>query len=218
MTERKMPENESRWVHHSGKQYTVLCITNKKAARLGFPQTVVYVDDDSNIWSRPLDDWHGSFAPLPPELEKDVDPCEETTNLKPLQYPVSTSDVESIKELAASPLLYALDYDGTCTSHIPFWTAFIVQARASGIAVIVVTMRTPEEGKWIDMAIAEAANAVICTSRKAKREFCASLALHPDVWIDDAPAAILFDADEAYAMLNPKEKQNFGVIQGESNE
>lgn len=88
----------------------------------------------------------------------------------------------------------ALDYDGTATTSIPFWTAFIHTARASGYKVIMVTMRTPQEAEEIDEHILATGIQVIATSRKGKRHFCSKLGIHPTIWIDDSPEFVLLDA------------------------
>ena len=57
------PVLNSRWIHKNGTQYTVICVTNLKATRQDeYPVTVVYYDDDDNLWSRPLSRWHGSMT------------------------------------------------------------------------------------------------------------------------------------------------------------
>lgn len=44
----------SKWKHHSGKVYEIICVANKNATKITFPVTVVYKDEEENIWSRPL--------------------------------------------------------------------------------------------------------------------------------------------------------------------
>jgi len=76
-----VPTVGSRWKHHSGRVYEVLMITNSFSPSDKFPLTVVYKyeptkDEEAEselyteglaikIWSRKLDEWHGSFTLLP---------------------------------------------------------------------------------------------------------------------------------------------------------
>lgn len=55
-------KEQSRWVHTSGKEYTVLHIANTMATKEGYPSMVVYEDDDGNVWTRVVSDWHRSFS------------------------------------------------------------------------------------------------------------------------------------------------------------
>jgi hypothetical protein len=57
-----LPEVNSRWQHHSGMVYQVLCISNLKATKPDYPVTVVYVDTDGDIWSHPLEFWHNRMS------------------------------------------------------------------------------------------------------------------------------------------------------------
>jgi len=98
----------------------------------------------------------------------------------------------------------ALDYDGTCTTNIPFWAKFIALADAAGYHVLLVTMRTPEECAHIDPRISSQCD-IIPTSRKAKREFLDELDIDPVIWIDDQPDFILMDAQPISAKSSTKE-------------
>jgi hypothetical protein len=53
----KIPEINSKWKHKSGKTYTVLMITNENATKQDYPITVVYKDNENNVWSRTLEKW-----------------------------------------------------------------------------------------------------------------------------------------------------------------
>ena len=92
-----------------------------------------------------------------------------------------------------APKIIALDYDGTCTTHINFWTLFIEAATKCGFRVLLVTMRTPEEAQDIAHSITTRVERVICTSRKAKIAFLQDLGIHPAIWIDDMPQALFQD-------------------------
>lgn len=81
---------------------------------------------------------------------------------------------------------FALDYDGTYTADPELWLDFIVNAKKNGHRVIVVTMRTIEEGKSIDDRLQNECQ-VFCTSRKAKKKFMRMQGIEPNIWIDDNP-------------------------------
>ena len=60
-TIKRLPEANQKWKHHSGKQYTVICVTNLHALdHAKFPATVVYTDGEYN-WSRPVEEFLASF-------------------------------------------------------------------------------------------------------------------------------------------------------------
>lgn len=50
-----IPEPQSRWRHHSGREYTVLQVTEMNH---GHPSFVIYQGDNGKMWCRPLTDWH----------------------------------------------------------------------------------------------------------------------------------------------------------------
>ncbi|WP_211232681.1 hypothetical protein [Marinobacterium litorale] len=59
----EIPEKDSVWVHNSGREYRVTCITNLYTVNPErYPITVVYVGANGNIWSRPLFDWQRSMT------------------------------------------------------------------------------------------------------------------------------------------------------------
>lgn len=84
-------------------------------------------------------------------------------------------------------MLIALDHDGTYTLDPPFWTAFVDQARKSGHRVVCLTARHTTEAMNMPCE-------VIYCGRKAKRTHAESLGLNVDVWIDDRPQYVLYDA------------------------
>jgi hypothetical protein len=96
----------------------------------------------------------------------------------------------------------ALDYDGTANTNIPFWTAFTKIAINANYDVYIVTMRNEEEAFDIEPCLADAVKAVICTNRKAKLDFCRDLGIKIDIWIDDFPAAVFLDANQAYSNVD----------------
>jgi hypothetical protein len=59
------PEPGTRWQHHSGAFYNVLIIANAKSDRPKFPPTVVYENDNGEVYSRPVSEWEGSFTQVP---------------------------------------------------------------------------------------------------------------------------------------------------------
>lgn len=97
-------------------------------------------------------------------------------------------------ELAETPLLIALDYDGTYTADPEFWLEFIKFATARGHEVVVATMRNDDELDDICDDLYEVVNRVIPTNRNAKRTFLKSFGIKPHIWIDDQPHFIVVDA------------------------
>lgn len=89
----------------------------------------------------------------------------------------------------------ALDYDDTYTLDPEFWDVFLSNARHRGHKVYIVTMRYPEEA--VHEYASMRADRVVYTSRKAKRPHLRALGLEIDVWIDDSPEFVLFDANDA---------------------
>jgi 16S rRNA C967 or C1407 C5-methylase (RsmB/RsmF family) len=54
------PDAAYKWIHHSGKAYVVILITNLKATKKEFPRTVVYAEYGEaygTFWSRPVSEW-----------------------------------------------------------------------------------------------------------------------------------------------------------------
>lgn len=79
----------------------------------------------------------------------------------------------------------ALDHDGTFTADPELWAQFCRLAQARGHKVYLVTMRFPEEG--IDDRASKVVDAVIYTSRDAKKAYVDKINLGIDIWIDDSP-------------------------------
>lgn len=52
-----IPANGTKWKHKSGTIYEVIIVTNEKATKADYPITVVYKDNEGNIWSRNLEKW-----------------------------------------------------------------------------------------------------------------------------------------------------------------
>lgn len=85
-------------------------------------------------------------------------------------------------------MLIALDYDKTFTADRQLWREFVSLAEGRGHSVVIATMRRPDE------AIEDAPCRVVYTSRAAKKAALSQVGINPDIWIDDTPAWILFDA------------------------
>jgi hypothetical protein len=100
-------------------------------------------------------------------------------------------------------MIFSLDYDGTASEDIELWTQFVKNAKARGHTVYIVTMRTPAEAVEIPAVLADEVEAVICTSRDAKRPFCRDLDIEIDVWIDDQPLSVSHHARDVYAYCAP---------------
>lgn len=89
-------------------------------------------------------------------------------------------------------MVIALDWDGTFTADVWFWTKFTKLAKSCDHQVFVVSMRYQDEE--IRLPADAEVDRIIYTSRKAKTTFLASLGIFPDIWIDDMPAFLMFDA------------------------
>ena len=85
-------------------------------------------------------------------------------------------------------MIIALDHDDTYDRDPPFWDQVIAAAARCGHTVIVVTMRhehaRPVIPAWPDMPI-------FCTGREPKVRHRRGSGIEVDIWIDDAPAALL---------------------------
>lgn len=51
-----------KWEHRNGRMYELLFLTNIVAVSDKYVVTVVYRDDDGNLWSRPKSEWNKSFS------------------------------------------------------------------------------------------------------------------------------------------------------------
>ena len=91
-------------------------------------------------------------------------------------------------------MLIALDYDDTFTLSPTFWLQFVDMCRSNNHEVICCTMRTPAEVELMDNAFREKVK-VYGTSRQAKQPYMQSLGIFPQVWIDDEPLFIMYNAN-----------------------
>ena len=85
-------------------------------------------------------------------------------------------------------LMFAIDYDGTFTADPHFWMEFIESAKARGHACICATMRHPNEEILPEHA--KLFEAVVYTSRQAKRPVVDRAGYRPSIWIDDLPFTV----------------------------
>lgn len=89
----------------------------------------------------------------------------------------------------------ALDYDGTYTADPKLWDVFLEAAYALGHKVVIMTMRY--ECEAIDSALHRQSHAgIIYTARQSKKDYCREHGIHIDIWIDDNPYWILYDASD----------------------
>lgn len=59
----RLPQPGEKWLHHSGRPYTVICVTNTEALDpIKFPVTVVYADAEHRVWSRPAHTFVKKFS------------------------------------------------------------------------------------------------------------------------------------------------------------
>ena len=87
-----------------------------------------------------------------------------------------------------SQLLFAIDYDCTFTADPYFWQEFIDLAKTHEHVCICVTMRHPHEEILPEHA--KLFEAVVYTSRKAKRPVVDWAGYYPSIWIDDMPFTV----------------------------
>lgn len=58
----KDPQVGEKWIHHSGRVYTVCMLTNTANSNPDYPVAVVYIGNNGNLWSRTLAGWHEKFT------------------------------------------------------------------------------------------------------------------------------------------------------------
>lgn len=86
----------------------------------------------------------------------------------------------------------ALDYDDTYTLAPELWNGLINIMHQYSWKIIIVTYRHSTAFSDMDMSIPHISDYVF-TSGKAKHDYCLSVGLAIDIWIDDSPEAIIFD-------------------------
>lgn len=92
-------------------------------------------------------------------------------------------------------MVISLDYDGTADQDPQAWLQFIRDFKAKGHTVHMVTMRyASEETPFLAKVQRDQLAQVFYTGRKAKREYMAEKGIRINVWIDDQPEFILYDA------------------------
>lgn len=95
-------------------------------------------------------------------------------------------------------MIIAIDYDDTYTKDPDLWLAFIEKAQARGHKVILVTMRDNAEAgpSWgpIDERLLFVVDHVYYTDLVAKKRHLANLGITVDIWIDDMPEWVVFNA------------------------
>ncbi len=94
----------------------------------------------------------------------------------------------------------ALDYDNTYSLDPQMWNEIIDTMQRAGHRVICVTMRYGKESRFaseckpVYEALANRVDDIYCTGRKAKRTFLYERGINVNVWIDDSPHFVLYDA------------------------
>jgi hypothetical protein len=92
-------------------------------------------------------------------------------------------------------MIIALDYDETYTLDPDFWDQFLRSAKAAGHDVFICTMRNDDEMLEVYALLNGKVTAIFNTSRKAKRPYMQSQGINIDVWIDDRPEFVVFNAN-----------------------
>jgi isopentenyl diphosphate isomerase/L-lactate dehydrogenase-like FMN-dependent dehydrogenase len=86
-------------------------------------------------------------------------------------------------------MIVAMDYDDTFDKDPVMWGNCMTLMKAAGHTVLCVTMRYDTEEERIGMDVP-----VFYTGRRAKRAFMQRANIFVDVWIDDNPEFVHFDA------------------------
>lgn len=103
-----------------------------------------------------------------------------------------------------SPMVIALDWDGTVTMDLDGWLGFVRWMNNQGHSVYIVTMRYPSE-RDPDMAqFSPYIRAVVFTQRGAKKPTMDRLGVTVNVWVDDNPRAVLEDAQAIWGRATPE--------------
>lgn len=67
----EVPRSGTFWTHEkSGRRYYVHFVTNLRATKPEYVAQIVYEDECSGVWSRPLTEWYASFTPAPPLFKR----------------------------------------------------------------------------------------------------------------------------------------------------
>lgn len=91
-------------------------------------------------------------------------------------------------------LTFSLDYDDTFTADPRLWRDWTLLAINHGHSVYCVTARQDSESNLQEIKHGFGCPIiVVMTSGQQKRQFCIDSGLRIDVWIDDAPDAIVGD-------------------------
>lgn len=56
------PMSNTKYKHHSGAIYTLICIANQTATKKEYVVTAVYQNESGEIFSRPLDEFLKNFT------------------------------------------------------------------------------------------------------------------------------------------------------------
>lgn len=92
-------------------------------------------------------------------------------------------------------VVFAIDYDDTISLDVATWKAIIKILHAAGAVVYIVTYR--ESTRFDDMELdIPFVKDVLFTGNRAKRDYCLACGIEVDIWIDDCPGSVLFDASE----------------------
>lgn len=88
----------------------------------------------------------------------------------------------------------SLDYDDTFTRDPIGWLEFIKLMQSRGHKVMCVTMRHEYQGYVVKEDLAKHVE-IFFTGHKAKEKFMYDRGIRIDVWVDDMPWAVNYDAD-----------------------
>lgn len=109
-----------------------------------------------------------------------------------------------IIEAGFPKLTIGLDYDGCITEDPEVWINFCRLFRERGHRIYIVTMRYPTEQTHLLQTFLPFVESIIYTSRRAKRPFVNNVVgIKIDIWIDDNPLAVEYDASVVFPTVTP---------------
>jgi hypothetical protein len=95
--------------------------------------------------------------------------------------------------MAYEPKVIGVDFDETISDNETAWLGVMQLLERSGYHVVIVTWRKPDEWPSDLKMFVDKGFKVYYTSRQSKQKFMNAQGIKVSIWIDDNPAAILFN-------------------------
>lgn len=99
---------------------------------------------------------------------------------------------------------FAFDYDGCITNAPREFYNFAFDLFHHGHKIYIVTMRYPSECTDIPEEWNKVVEAIVPTSRMAKKPHMDAKGINIHVWIDDNPNAVYLNADQIWGTPSPE--------------